>query len=205
MLDTHDYTVEEFWERFPDDDACLEWLRERRYPNGIECRTCGRVTTHHRVASRRSYSCSVCGHHVHPTSGTIFHGSRTPLTLWFYAIFLVQRSGGAPTAAELQRELGVTYKTAARMLRQIRTLEAVPAEPQLASEPVLEPIRPAPARARAALANGRVRRLPSRGRREYLLQGSRTKAGSGCRGGSGLSTATSSGTTRHGSAWRVGR
>ena len=105
----------------PDDDACLEWLRERRYPEGIHCDTCSRVTKHHRVARRRSYSCQHCGHHVHPTTGTIFHGSTTPLTTWFRAVVMLRESEGEVTAKDLQRELGVTYKTAWRIANRIRT------------------------------------------------------------------------------------
>jgi photosystem II stability/assembly factor-like uncharacterized protein/transposase-like protein len=115
----------------PDDDACLEWILERRFPDGIYCDTCSRVTKHHRVARRRSYSCQHCGHHVYPTAGTIFHGSTTPLTTWFRAVVLLRDSDGRITAKDLERELGVTYKTAWRMADKIRTVlaepEAVPA------------------------------------------------------------------------------
>jgi transposase len=83
------YTLKDFEAQFPNDDACLEWLKNYLYPEGIFCETCGRVTKHHKVASRRSYSCDYCGHHVHPTSDTIYHKSSTPLRLWFYAIYMM--------------------------------------------------------------------------------------------------------------------
>ncbi len=63
---------------FPDEAACLEWLKDSLYPNGITCQVCQRVTTHHRMRRRRSYSCDVCGHHIHPTAHTLYHKSRTP-------------------------------------------------------------------------------------------------------------------------------
>jgi transposase-like protein len=116
------YTIKDFERQFPDDSTCLEWLRQYLYPNGIDCKNCGKPTKHHRVASRPSYSCDECGHHVHPTAGTIFHKSTTPLRLWFYAIYLMSSSRCGISAKHLERELGVTYKTAWRMFKQIRTM-----------------------------------------------------------------------------------
>src|SRR6266536_3962640 len=116
------YTFKDFEQQFPNDDACLDWLKDYLYPDGIFCKTCDKVTKHHRVASRRSYSCQFCGHHVHPTAGTIFHKSTTPLELWFYAIFIMSQTRCGISAKQLQRELGVTYKTAWRMFNQIRKL-----------------------------------------------------------------------------------
>ena len=81
------YTINDFNRDYPDEDACLERLRSRRYPDGSSCEKCQQVTKYHRDAGRRSYSCQWCGHHVHPTAGTIFEKSTTSLKLWFYAIF----------------------------------------------------------------------------------------------------------------------
>src|SRR5580658_11225791 len=117
------YTIKHFEAQFPDDATCLEWLRTFLYPNGVHCDKCNRVTKHHRVASRPSYSCDHCGHHVHPTAGTIFHKSTTPLRLWFYAIYLMSSSRCGISAKHLERELGVTYKTAWRRFNQIRSLD----------------------------------------------------------------------------------
>lgn len=83
------YTVTDFHTQFPDDAACLEWLRNYVYPNGIFCQPCSKITKHHRVTSRQSYSCDKCGHHVHPTTGTIFEKTSTSLTLWFYVVYLM--------------------------------------------------------------------------------------------------------------------
>jgi len=116
------FTLKDFQARFPDDASCLEWLRQRLYPEGIFCKTCGQVTKHHRVVSRPSYSCDVCGHHVHPTADTIFHKSSTPLTTWFYAIYLMSSTRCGISAKQIQRETGVTYKTAWRMFKQIRSM-----------------------------------------------------------------------------------
>jgi transposase-like protein len=116
------YTLKDFQKQFPDDATCLEWLRNYLYPDGIFCEACNAVTKHHRVKSRPSYSCDHCGHHVHPTAGTIFHKSPTPLTTWFYAIYLMAQTRCGISAKQIQRETGVTYKTAWRMFKQIRTM-----------------------------------------------------------------------------------
>jgi transposase-like protein len=118
------YTFKDFQWQFPDDETCLEWLRNRLYPDGITCKLCGIVTKHHRVASRPSYSCDQCGHHVHPTADTIFHKSPTPLTTWFYAIYLMSSTRCGISAKQIQRETGVTYKTAWRMFKKIREMLA---------------------------------------------------------------------------------
>jgi len=118
------YTLKDFQRQYPDDATCLEWLRNRLYPDGIYCEKCEALTKHHRVVSRPSYSCDRCGHHVHPTAGTIFHKSPTPLTTWFYAIYLMAQTRCGISAKQIQRETGVTYKTAWRMFRQIRSMLA---------------------------------------------------------------------------------
>lgn len=116
------YTLRDFERDFPNDDACLDWLRTFLYPDGIYCKSCAKVTKHHRVRSRPSYSCDRCGRHEHPMAGTVFGRSRTPLRLWFRAIFLMASTRCGISAKHLERELGVTYKTAWRMFRQIRLL-----------------------------------------------------------------------------------
>jgi transposase len=115
-------TFSRFRDHFPDNDACLEYLKQRYYPNGHECPKCHKATKYHRVRGRAAYSCQYCGHHVYPTAGTIFHKSTTSLVLWFWAIFLISSTRCGLSAKQLEREIGVTYKTAWRMFKQIRTL-----------------------------------------------------------------------------------
>ena len=116
------YTIEDFNRDYPDENACLERLRSRRYPDGGTCEKCGRATKYHRDAGRKSYSCQWCGHHVHPTAGTIFHKSSTPLRLWFHAVYLMAQTRCGISAKQLERTLGVTYKTAWRMFNRIRSM-----------------------------------------------------------------------------------
>lgn len=116
------YTIKDLRTDFPDDASCLVWLKNYLYPNGIYCKLCDKVTPHHLMKKRRSFSCELCGHHVHPTADTIFDHSSTPLTLWFYAIYLMTATRAGISAKQLERELGVTYKTAWRMFHQIRSM-----------------------------------------------------------------------------------
>lgn len=116
------FPLKAFQQQFPDDATCLEWLKNRLYPDGIFCKNCEQITKHYRVVSRPSYCCEHCGNHVHPTADTIFHKSPTPLTTWFYAIYLMSATRCGISAAQIQRETGVTYKTAWRMFKQIRSM-----------------------------------------------------------------------------------
>lgn len=116
------YTFKNFMEEFPNDAACLQWLKNYRWPDGIFCKVCGKITKHHLMTTRHSYSCQECGNHVHPTAGTIFHKSPTPLTIWFYTAYQMAQSLNGVSAKQIQRETGVTYKTAWRMCNLIRKM-----------------------------------------------------------------------------------
>jgi len=122
-----DYTLVEFMREFPDDDTCLEWLWCNRYaPDGehAHCPKCDMERTFKRYKTaqqRQSWTCNGCGHHIHPTAGTIFAKSSTSLRLWFYAMYLMTSTRCGISAKQLERELGVTYKTAWRMAKLIRS------------------------------------------------------------------------------------
>ncbi len=113
-------TRQEFDARFPTDDACLDHLMLVRYGRRIECPKCSRTGTFYRVKGRRAYECEWCGYQVYPTAGTPFENTRTSLKDWFYVMFLFCASRNGVAAKEVQRQLGVTYKTAWRMCRLIR-------------------------------------------------------------------------------------
>src|SRR5215210_1736120 len=118
-----EYSMMEFMREFPDDSACLDWLWRQRFAEDghtTHCPSCDRERRFHRVKDRPSYDCDTCGHHLHPTAGTIFHKSSTSLHLWFYAMFIMTSTRCGVSAKQLERELGVTYKTAWRMFNLIR-------------------------------------------------------------------------------------
>lgn len=115
-----DFSVRDFFKRFPDDEACLEHIFNVRFGARHTCRACGVESTFHRMSDRRAFACAACGDHVYPTAGTIFQDTRTPLQVWFYAIYLFVTTRHGVSGKELQRQLGVTYKTAWRMGHKIR-------------------------------------------------------------------------------------
>jgi len=119
---TEKFTVRDFFNRFPTDDACLEHVMEVRYGQRHKCEHCGEEATFHKITERKAYACSRCGHHIYPCAGTVFQDSRTSLQLWFYAIYLFVTTRHGVSGKELERQLGVTYKTAWRMGQHIRKL-----------------------------------------------------------------------------------
>ncbi|MBU6320918.1 MAG: IS1595 family transposase [Patescibacteria group bacterium] len=123
------YTIAEFNKQFPDEVACLDEMFKRRYGHLIKCPKCSKRAAFHRAKNRKVYACQFCGYQLSPLAGTIFHKSSTPLKLWFHAIFLFSTSKNGVAAKELQRQLGVTYKTAWRMAAQIRKLMGQDDEP----------------------------------------------------------------------------
>jgi transposase len=120
------YSLMEFSERFPDDDACLDYLWRTRYsPDGEHavCPQCEEVRTFKKYEGkqqRQAWTCVACGHYLYPTAGTIFHKSSTSLRLWFYAMYIMASTRCGISAKQLERELGVTYKTAWRIFNKIR-------------------------------------------------------------------------------------
>jgi len=116
----------EFNQQFPDDEACLVWLWNNRLSADGEhahCPKCNEIRSFKRYSTtqqRQSWTCAACGHHLHPTAGTIFHKSSTSLHLWFYAMYLITSTRCGISAKQLGRELGVTYKTAWRIFNRLR-------------------------------------------------------------------------------------
>lgn len=117
------YTIEDFNREFHSDDACLFHIAEARFPGGVAaCEKCKVDRKHYRVTGRTAYACDHCGNHIYPLAGTIFEKTTTSLRLWFYAMYLMGSTRCGISAKQIQREIGVTYKTAWRMFKQIRTL-----------------------------------------------------------------------------------
>jgi transposase len=120
------YSLMEFVARFPDDAACLEHLWRTRYSIDGEHAVCPKCEVErpfkrYGMASRNTaWTCTACGTHIHPLAGTIFHKSSTSLHLWFYAMYIMASTRCGVSAKQLERELGVTYKTAWRMFHLIR-------------------------------------------------------------------------------------
>lgn len=113
-------TLRQFQERFPTDERCLDHLMRTRFGIEHDCGKCGRMAKFHRVTNRRSYACHWCGHQVFPTAGTPFENTRTPLRDWYFVMFMFCTTRNGVAAKKVERDLGVTYKTAWRMCHKIR-------------------------------------------------------------------------------------
>ena len=129
------FTISEFNNLFPNNDTCLEKIKKLRYPKGVFCISCKKVMPYYKVKKRTSYTCKVCRNQIYPLAGTLFEKSSTPLRLWFYAMYLMITTRADVSAKGLQRELGVTYKTAWRMHHGIRILMEENDGELLAKEP----------------------------------------------------------------------
>lgn len=159
----------EFMREFPDDDACLEHLWRKTYsPDGehAECPKCEqeRVFRKYQTAQgRQSWTCTACGHHVHPTAGTIFEKSSTSLQLWYYAMYLVASTRCGISAKNLERAIGVSYPTAWRMLNKIRNEVMVQDDEPLTGEVEID----------ETSADGKPRKHGNRTEGAQLREGSR--------------------------------
>jgi transposase-like protein len=120
-----EYTFKEFQAEYPNDAACLTRIMEIQYGGDeTHCQVCDKRTKFHPMAKRRAYACQDCGHHIYPCAGTIFHKSRTKLTVWFFAMYLMTSTRHGVAAKEIERQTGVTYKCAWRICHELRKLMA---------------------------------------------------------------------------------
>lgn len=123
------FTFANFKAQYPDDDACLRAILERRYGKADACPKCGIVGKLTKIEGRRAYACKE-GCHIYPCAGTIFEHSPTPLHIWFHAMYLMTSTRNGVSAKELQRTFGMTYKCAWRIGHQLRILMAARADAQ---------------------------------------------------------------------------
>jgi hypothetical protein len=104
-----------FNKKFGTEDLCFNQLIALSLPNGVVCNFCQRVTKHYKLLKRPVLSCKFCRKQTYPLVGTLFEKSSTNLTTWFYALYLMTQTRGKISTKTLQKELGVTYKTAWRI------------------------------------------------------------------------------------------
>ena len=116
------FTMKEFNEKFPTSDHCLEYLWQIHYSTK-PCERCGLYDGFHKLPKRPAYQCQ-CGAQVYPLAGTPFHKSTTDLRTWFLAIFFMTNTRSGMSALQFQRISGVTYKTAWRIMKQVRLMMA---------------------------------------------------------------------------------
>ena len=114
--------------QFQTDNQCLDYIEKMRWPNGeigcVHCGEIGRISTITREAGKnkrtRIYQCLACGKQFSATSGTIFNDTHLPLTKWFLAIALICEAKKGVSAKQLERHLGVNYRTAWHLAHRIR-------------------------------------------------------------------------------------
>ncbi len=113
-------TFIELMEKFPTEKSVVNHYIGIRYPNGVVCNHCGGIHVYHRKDNAKLFDCNDCHNTFSPFKGTIFEKSSTDLRKWMFAIHLFLNGKKGISGLQLQREIGVTYKTAWRMLQQIR-------------------------------------------------------------------------------------
>lgn len=113
-------TVLEFQQRFATDEACADYLFRSRWPDGFRCPGCG-AKRFSEIQTRRLYQCLSCGYQASVTAGTVMHRTRTPLSKWFWAAYLVTTHTPGFSALQFQRQAGIpSYETAFNMLHKLR-------------------------------------------------------------------------------------
>src|SRR5208337_3306256 len=124
-------TLAELEARFSSEEACREYLFRLRWPEGFRCWRCGEGKTWPLRSGR--FQCAGCGHQVSVTAGTIFQGTRTPLTVWFRAMWWMTSQKNGISALGLQRVLGLgSYQTAWVCLHKLRRAMVRPGRERLA-------------------------------------------------------------------------
>lgn len=115
--------ITSFWDwqqRFSDEKSCLDALVKRRWPDGFRCPCCG----HQKgwlPQARHAYECADCHHHTSVTAGALFHNTKLPPVKWFWSLYWVSSDKGGISALRLAKLIGVSWVTAHRMLRKLRT------------------------------------------------------------------------------------
>ena len=121
-------SLREFQRQFPDDAACAEYLASARWPDGFRCPACGKAKAW-RLACRARFTfvCAACAKEISVTAGTIMHRSHLPLSVWFWAAYLMATHSNGMSALQLQSELGIaSYKTAWLLAMKLRRAMVAP-------------------------------------------------------------------------------
>lgn len=130
--------IMEFLENFPTEEAVISHFVKVRYPEGIKCPFCSNEKVYQRKERLKVYQCGKCHNNFSVFKDTIFEKSDTDLRKWMYAIHLFLNAKKGVSGYQLQREIKVTYKTAWRMLKQIRTAMGNKEHRKLLENSVLE-------------------------------------------------------------------
>jgi transposase-like protein len=123
----------DFQRRFPDEAACAAWLFEARWPTGFRCPACDHDKAWPHGGKAFTYECAACGRQTSVTAGTIMHGSKLSLTVWFWAAYLMATHSNGVSALQLQRLLALgSYKSAWLLCAKLRRAMVAPSRALLA-------------------------------------------------------------------------
>ena len=116
-----------FQRQFPDEAACAAWLVAARWPEGFVCPGCGGRRAWALATKAWTFECAGCGRQTSVTAGTVLHGSKLPLTVWFWAAYLMATHSNGISALQLQRQLGLgSYKSAWLLCAKLRRAPPTP-------------------------------------------------------------------------------
>ena len=117
----------EFQRRFPDEAACASYLAGARWPDGFCCPHCGHGKGWELATKAYTWECAGCGKQTSVTAGTVMHGSKLPLTVWFWAVYLMATHAGGIAALQLQKQLALgSYKSAWLLCGKLRRAMVAP-------------------------------------------------------------------------------
>jgi transposase-like protein len=117
-------TLDDFYRRFPDEDAARAWFEAARWPNGPECPRCGTVGRAWWLAERKVWSCGGCRGQFSVTAGTPMHGTHLPLRTWLIAMWLMSASSKGISSLKLAEWLGLQHRTTWHLAHRIRAMPA---------------------------------------------------------------------------------
>ncbi len=123
----------DFQRRFPDEAACAAWLAELRWPDGFRCPACGHGDAWALRCKPWTFECRACRRQTSVRAGTILHGSKLPLIVWFWAAYLMATHSNGISALQLQKQLGLgSYKSAWLLTAKLRAAMVAPERNPLA-------------------------------------------------------------------------
>ncbi|MCZ8514349.1 IS1595 family transposase [Paenibacillus filicis] len=119
MAKAESLSLLDFLKYFGTEENCAEYIMSKRWKDGFSCLKCNH-TEYYYIRTRQLYECRKCHYQASITAGTLFHKTKQPLTVWFWAIYLVAHDKRGKSALSLSDVLGLNYRTAFNMLRKIR-------------------------------------------------------------------------------------
>ena len=123
----------DFQRRFADDAACAAYLAAQRWPEGFVCPACGHAKGWALETRANTYECAACHRQTSVTAGTVMHGSKLKLSVWFWAAWLMATHSNGISALQLMKQLGLgSYKTAWLLTHKLRRAMVAPDRTPLA-------------------------------------------------------------------------